>query len=59
MKKRVRGRAEQLGIDPALLASRRELERLLRAVTENEEIPERFQGWRHAVIGDELLAIIR
>jgi ribonuclease D len=59
MKKCVRGRAEQLGIDPALLASRRELERLLRTVTESEEIPERFRGWRRAVIGDELLAIIR
>jgi len=59
MRKRVAERARELGIDPALLASRRELERLLRAVADGGEIPERFLGWRRAVVGDELLRIIQ
>ncbi|MEJ2385051.1 MAG: ribonuclease D [Xanthomonadales bacterium] len=58
MKKCVRQRAEALGIDPALLGSRRELERLLRAVASGQEIPARFRGWRRSVVGDELLSII-
>lgn len=59
MRKVVGERARDLGIDPALLASRRELERLLRAVADGDGIPERFLGWRRAVIGDELLRIIQ
>ena len=59
MRKRVGERARELGIDPALLASRRELERLLRSVADGGEIPERFLGWRRAVVGDELLRIIQ
>jgi ribonuclease D len=59
MKKRVGERARELDVEPALLASRRELERLLRAAAEGRELPGRFQGWRRAVIGDELLSIIR
>jgi ribonuclease D len=59
MKKCVRARAQALDIDPALLASRRELEKLLRATAAGQEMPERFRGWRRAVIGDELLSIIR
>ena len=59
MKKRVRERARELDVEPALLASRRELERLLRAAAEGRDLPERFQGWRRAAIGDELLSIIR
>jgi ribonuclease D len=59
MKKRVQERATALDVDPALLASRRELEKLLRATLAGEPPPERFLGWRKAVITDELLAIIR
>jgi len=59
MRKRVAECARELGIDPALLASRRELERLLRTVAHGGEIPERFLGWRRAVVGDELLRIIQ
>jgi ribonuclease D len=58
MKQRVRARADELGIDPALLASRRELERLLRAVAADRDPPERFTGWRKSVITDELLALL-
>jgi ribonuclease D len=55
MRKLVRARAEELGVDPALLASKRELEKLIRAVTSNRAVPERFLGWRKQVITEELL----
>lgn len=58
MRKLVQTRASELDVDPALLASRRELERLLRAVTAGEAPPERFLGWRKAVISDALLELI-
>jgi ribonuclease D len=58
MKKRVQERARALDLDPALLASRRELEKLLRATLAGEPPPERFLGWRKAVITDELLSLI-
>ncbi|MCU0990063.1 MAG: hypothetical protein MUE63_10905, partial [Xanthomonadales bacterium] len=58
MKKRVQERATALDVDPALLASRRELEKLLRATLAGEPPPERFLGWRKAVITDELLELI-
>jgi len=54
----VQRRAQALGVDPALLASRRELEKLLRSGSNIEVIPERFLGWRRAVITDELLQIM-
>ena len=55
MRLTVRSRAEELGIDPALLASRRELERLIRAVSHEQPLPERFLGWRKQVITEDLL----
>jgi len=58
MRQRVQARASELAIDPALLASRRELEKLVRSGGSLEAIPERFLGWRRAVITDELLAIM-
>jgi len=45
-----------LDIDPALLASRRELERLIRAVSQQQPLPERFLGWRQQIITRDLLA---
>jgi ribonuclease D len=58
MRSAVQARAKSLDVDPALLASRRELEKLLRAVDAGEPTPERFLGWRQDVITDELLQII-
>jgi ribonuclease D len=58
MRKAVATRAKELEVDPALLASRRELERLLRASIDGEPVPERFLGWRKSVITDELLGLI-
>jgi ribonuclease D len=58
MRARVQQRAAELGVESALLASRRELENLLRAVTERRDPPERFDGWRRQVITDDLLGLI-
>lgn len=58
MRRVVQARAKKLEVDPALLASRRELERLLRAVAAGDPPPERFLGWRKVVVTDELLELI-
>ena len=58
MRQRVLARAKALEVDPALLASRRELEKLVRAGSDPHAIPERFMGWRRPVITDELLSIM-
>jgi ribonuclease D len=58
MKDCVQARAKALEVDPALLASRRELENLLRATATGDPPPERFLGWRKAVVTDELLGLI-
>jgi len=55
MRELVRKKSEELAIDPALLASRRELEKLIRAAAQNQPTPERFLGWRKGIITDELL----
>ena len=49
-------KAEELSVDPALLASKRELESLI-FTADGDEIPERFLGWRKAVISDELIVL--
>jgi ribonuclease D len=53
----VESRAAELGVEAALLASRRELEKLIRAVAADEPLPERFLGWRKEVITDQLIAV--
>jgi ribonuclease D len=58
MRQCVQARAKALDVDPALLASRRELEKLVRAGADQSAIPERFLGWRRAAITDELLEIM-
>jgi ribonuclease D len=58
MRRLVQQRAGELGVDPALLASRRELEKLIRAQAGEGLVPERFLGWRREAITDELLAIM-
>lgn len=47
----------ELGIDPALLGSRKELEKLIRARANDEPLPERFLGWRKAIVTDQLLSV--
>ena len=47
--------AQELGIDPALLASRKELEKLIRAIAAGHPIPERFLGWRKKIITENLI----
>ena len=56
MRELVNEKAIELSIDPALLASRRELESLILSPP-GEEIPERFNGWRHDIITTGLLEI--
>ena len=57
MRKVVLYRSSELAVDPALLASRRELEKLLRAEAEEAPRPDRFLGWRKEIITNELLAV--
>jgi ribonuclease D len=53
----VEARATELGVEPALLASRRELEKLVRALATDNPVPERFLGWRKEVVTDQLIAV--
>jgi ribonuclease D len=55
MRSIVQSRSAELGVDPALLASRRELEKLIRALATGSPVPERFLGWRKEVFTDQLL----
>ena len=58
MRNIVQEKATHLSVEPALLASRRELERLI-LTAPDEEIPERFLGWRKEIITDELVDIAK
>jgi len=55
MRSIVQSRSDELGVDPALLASRRELEKLIRALATESLIPERFLGWRKEIITDQIM----
>jgi len=57
MRSIVQSRSTELGVDPALLASRRELEKLIRALAAGSPIPERFLGWRKEIITNQLMEI--
>lgn len=57
MRKLVLKKAAELSVDPALLASKRELENLI-FTAEDDTPPERFMGWRKEVITDELMDIL-
>ncbi|NCF64227.1 MAG: ribonuclease D [Gammaproteobacteria bacterium] len=57
MRSLVQKLSASLGVDPALLASRRELQKLIRAVAAGQPPPERFLGWRKEILSDQLLAI--
>jgi len=56
MRKLVLEKAAALSIDPALLASKRELEALI-LTPAGEPLPERFLGWRKNIITDELVVL--
>ena len=56
MRQLVQQKATELSIDPALLASRRELESLILS-SEDEPLSERFLGWRKNIITDDLIEL--
>lgn len=56
MRRLVLGKATELAVDPALLASKRELESLV-LTAQDEPLPERFLGWRKDIITNELIAL--
>jgi len=56
MRNLVQKRAEELSVDPALLASRRELESLI-LLPEGEPLSERYLGWRKDIITTDLVAL--
>ena len=50
--------ASRLSLDPAILASKKQLEALVRARQSGSSIPERLCGWRQDVITNSLLQIM-
>ena len=56
MRKLVLRKATELNVDPALLASRRELESLV-LLPEDEALSDRFLGWRKNMITNDLIAL--
>ena len=56
MRKLVQQKATELSVDPALLASRRELEGLI-LLPDDEALPDRFLGWRKDIITNDLIAM--
>lgn len=50
--------AERLNIAPSLLAGKRDVELAVRHHRDHGELPERFAGWRHAVIGEEFSQVL-
>lgn len=56
MRRLVLGKATELDVDPALLASKRELESLILS-PQDEPVPERFLGWRKDIITDGLIVL--
>ena len=58
MRSIVQSRSDELGVDPPLLASRRELEKLIRALAAGSPVPERFLGWRKEIITDQLMGMV-
>jgi len=57
MREVVKQEAGSLQVDPALLASRRLLETLIRSLESGGPVPDRLTGWRNAVITGKLLAL--
>jgi ribonuclease D len=57
MRDQVDVQAARLGLDPSVLASRKQLESLLRAKLSGEAPPGQLMGWRKAAITDTLLEL--
>lgn len=57
MRQIVQQQSTALDIEPALLASRKELEKLIRALGTGSPVPERFLGWRKEVVTDQLTSL--
>ena len=58
LRQAVVGVAEQLGMAPALLASRRDLETAVRHYRDHRELTTRIGGWRRDLLGDALRDIL-
>ena len=50
IRNRVQAKADELGIEPALIASKRELEIVIR--DDRSQWPEKLKGWRSALLGE-------
>ena len=57
MRDLVQREAKLLQVDPAILASKKQLEALLRAQESGSPIPERLRGWREPIITGKLLRL--
>jgi len=55
----VQREAGLLGVDPAILASKKQLEALWRALESGQPIPERLRGWRQSIITPKLLRLVK
>jgi ribonuclease D len=58
MRSQVSRTAKQLDVDAALLASRKQLDRLIHTYSESQQLPERFAGWRMDIVTRDLIAIM-
>ena len=56
MRKLVQEQATELAVEPALLASKRELESLILS-PQGQPLPERFLGWRKNIITNDLVVL--
>lgn len=57
LKKVVGDKAQEIDVEPALLASRRELESLI-LTPQKDLLPERFLGWRKDIITNDLIEMM-
>ena len=57
MKKLVAAKGKELEVEPALLASRKELENLI-LTDKDAPLPERFLGWRKNLISNDLIELM-
>jgi ribonuclease D len=58
MRDAVEKKATEFGLEPAVLASKKQLEAVVRSQLDATEIPERMAGWRRDVITESLLDLV-